>query len=243
MKSLTILILLLTSSTIYSNEGKGYSFSLGGGVIYKQNIRDDNQYDKADKNSIVTPIPMAQLSIGPVSISGPNVKVKLPGTTFISPYIGIGRNGERYYGPGMEWRKDSWFAEVGANILMFKLSYSRDVQGRSHGEIMDISYNGRLFLGKVILNYTFSHTFYDKEFTNYYYGVRANEVTGDRPYYAPKSSGTNSVAISPIWLISKNVSWFNSVKATFLGSKIKDSPTVARDWYLTAISGITYKFD
>ncbi|PIK15387.1 MipA/OmpV family protein [Halobacteriovorax sp. JY17] len=242
MKKL-ILIIILFSQTLFAQERSTYSFSLGGGVAFKQNIRNDNQYDKSDKNTEIRAIPMAQIKLGPVSIAGPNVKVDLPSYKFISPYIAVKRSGERYYGPGMDWRKDSWFVEAGLNVMMFKLSYSRDVQSRSHGEVIDLAYNGRFFLGPVILNYTFSHSFYDRKFTNYYYGVKTNEVTTTRPFYSPGASGTNSFALSPIWLINKNWSWFNSAKATFLESEIKDSPTVARDWYLTMVSGITYRFN
>lgn len=211
-------------------------------MALKQNIRDDNQYDKANKNTQIQPIPIVQLRLGPVSIAGPNVRLALPGSKFIRPYIAIKRAGERYYGPGMDWRKDSWFAEAGLNILMFKLAYSRDVHGRSHGEVYDLALNGRFIFGPLVLNYTFARSFLDTEFTNYYYGVRWHEVTTERPYYSPGASGNNSFTLSPIFMISENMSWFNSIKATFLDSEIKNSPTVARSWFLSLISGVTYKF-
>lgn len=240
MKLITILVIFL-SSNIYSQERSPYSFSVGAGVAVKQNIRNDNQYDKSDKSTEITPIPMAKIRLGPVSIAGPNIKLRLPRYKFAAPFIAVKRNGERYYGPGMDWRKDSWFAEVGLNLLMFQLTYARDIQGRSHGEVYNLTYNGRVMLGKVLFNYSFTHTFFDKEFTNYYYGVRQHEATSRRSSYSPGSSGSNSVALSPIWIINEKWSWFNSVKATFLESEIKDSPTVSRDWYFTMISGITYR--
>ena len=237
-----ILVFVLLIQTTYSQQGSPYSLSIGGGVAFKQNIRDDNQYDKADKSTQIQPIPMVQLRLGPVSIAGPNIKLALPGSRFLRPYIAIKRDGERYYGPGMDWRKDSWFAEAGIHILMFKLAYSRDVQGRSHGETYDLAFNGRFIFGSFILNYTLARSFLDTEFTNYYYGVRSHEVTAERPYYSPGASGTNSFALSPILILTKNMSWFNSIKATFLDSEIKNSPTVARSWYLSIISGVTLKF-
>lgn len=242
MKFFALLIFLLPCISS-AQQRSTYSFSLGGGAIWKQNIRNDNQYDKSDENTELRAIPMARIKIGPLEIAGPNIKLKLPRYKFIAPYISLKRSGERYYGPGMDWRKDSWFGEAGLNIMMFKLSYSKDIQGRSSGEIFSISYSGRYFLGPVMLSYTLSHNFLDREFSNYYYGVRSHEVTSTRNYYSPSSGGATSVALSPIWIINKNWSLFNSVKHTFLGSKVKNSPTVARDSYLTIVSGLTYKFN
>ncbi len=236
------LILFLLSTLTFGQQRSKYSFSLGGGGIWKQNIRNDNQYDNSDKSSELRAIPMGRIKVGPLQIAGPSIKLKLPRYKFISPYIAIKRFGERYYGPGMDWRKDSWFGEVGLNLMMFKLSYSKDIQGRSSGETFKLSYSGRHFFGPLMLSYTLSQNFFDKEFSNYYYGVRSHEVTSTRPYYSPRNGSSTSLSISPIWNITKRWSLFNLVKFTYLGSKIKDSPTVARDSYFTVISGITYKF-
>lgn len=239
---ITVILIFLLSPLTFAQQRSKYSFSIGGGAIWKQNIRNDNQYDNSDKSTELRAIPMARIKVGPLEVAGPNIKLKLPRYKVVAPYIAVKRSGERYYGPGMDWRKDSWFGEIGVSLMMFKLSYSKDIHGRSHGETMSISYNGRYSLGSVLLNYTFTHNFYDREFSNYYYGVRAHEVTPTRNYYSPSSGSSTSISISPIWMITKNWSLFNSVKLTFLGSKVKDSPTVARDSYYTAISGLTYKF-
>ncbi|WP_368562186.1 MipA/OmpV family protein [Pseudoxanthomonas sp. UTMC 1351] len=66
---------------------------------------------------------------------------------------------------------------------------------------------------------------YDAKFTNYYYGVRANEATETRPYYDAGGSTNFDVGIDFQRAFGRHL-LLGSVKYRGFGSAIKDSPLI-----------------
>jgi MipA family protein len=66
---------------------------------------------------------------------------------------------------------------------------------------------------------------YDARFTNYYYGVRADEATGTRPYYDAGGSTNFDVGIDFQRAFGRHL-LIGSVKYRGFGGAIKDSPLI-----------------
>lgn len=238
-------LFLLSIQTVAQQQGEKQflNFTLGAGVALKTNIRFDNQKDDSDKPTIIRPIPFATLQIGPVRITGPAVTVSLwSPTPWVRPYLTLTRFGERYYGPGMERRLDSWFAGGGVSVLFFDFNYIADVQGRSHGDIFSASIAHRIMAGPIFFRPAFTVIYHDENYTDYHYGVLPSEVTATRAEYNPGSSLSYRLGFISTYSLNDNWKIFTNMGYTILGSPVKNSPTVRTDKVFNLISAIYYQF-
>lgn len=241
--SLFIFIISLTSLDSFARQGPPkYQFTLGPGVIFKRNIRFDNMYDKADKPTIVQFIPFATLNLGPFSLNGGGAQVRLPGLPFLWPSLVVARIGDRYYGPDMDRRKDSWAMGLNLKIPFISLRAIRDIQGRSHGSIYTLSLGKMFLIGPSLrIRPNIAMKYYDGKFVDYYYGVKENEVTSDRSFYAPGGSIGYSSRVMINYQIQERLSLINFFSYQILGPKVEKSPTTKTDKVVSVIIGLSYR--
>ncbi|MEM1190052.1 MAG: MipA/OmpV family protein [Pseudomonadota bacterium] len=134
------------------------------------------------------------------------------------------------YFEGMEDRDGGFFAGVRAE---YKTPYGNivgewqsDVSGNSDGSYGALgSYwsfrTGRgLWVPKVALEY------YDSSYTDYYFGVRPDEVRADRPAYEADSAIHLDVGLDYIFDLADRHQLITSVKYRRYDSEVKDSPLV-----------------
>lgn len=147
---------------------------------------------------------------------------------------------------GMAERLSNWEAGVaigGKNQLGFaELTYFHDVQNRSEGSLV------RLEIGKSFTNgrwYNMPSLFvirYSDALLNYYYGVRPQESTVQRPAYEAKA-GIN-FALQHFFMYEMSKHWFLSanLRIDYLASEITQSPIVDDQWMGSAMVSLLYKF-
>lgn len=243
MKKLLIITTMFLMSAVNAQGRKRptYEFSIGPGVAAKTSTRFDNSYDKADKATNIQAIPFMSLKLGPISLNGGGIQLNLARVSFVSPYLSFSRDGERYYGDGMDRRKDSWFFGGGMRIAFFNIEYKKDVQSRSEGSIINLGVSKRFMFGKWMLNTGLGASYRSSSYNNYYYGVKSHEVTAQRELYQPKGSW----AYKPNFMVnySFNDSWNASfiMSHTILGNQVDNSPTTKKDTETAAILGVSYK--
>lgn len=232
--------LLLTTTTLAQQKRKTFAFSLGPGVVAKTSTRFDNSYDPADKATNIRFIPFMNLKLGPISLRGGGVQLNLGRVNFVSPYVSLSRGGERYYGEGMDKRKDSWFFGGGMRIAFFNISYKKDVQSRSNGAIIDLGVSKMFHFGDLMIRPGLSGSYRSSNYNNYYYGVRSHEVTADREAYLPKGSWAYTLSSSFVYPFEKKFSTSFIVNHTMLGSEVDKSPTTRKDTETAMILGLSY---
>lgn len=82
----------------------------------------------------------------------------------------------------------------------------------------------------------------DKKYVNYYYGVKADEVTANRAAYDGKSTVSFELGLRTVYVIDRKQSVFLDLSVTTLGSKIKNSPIVDQKTLPGAAVGYVYRF-
>ena len=148
---------------------------------------------------------------------------------------------------GMADRNTSWeggLSIAGKNDIGFaELTWFTDLLDNSDGSLL------RLELGKKISKnkWTFVPSvlaiYFDEKFNNYYYGVRQNEETVNRPFYIA-GAGLNLAAQSYInYDINKDWHVLGNIRADYLSSNISDSPIVGKSYMLSGLVSVTYSFD
>lgn len=243
MLRLATIIIFLSIQTFAQEQRSFFNFTLGGGVALKTNIRFDNQKSDSDESVIIRPIPFATLQIGPVRITGPSATISVwSPTPLFRPYLTISRFGERYYGPSMDRRLDSWFAGGGFSVLFFDFNYIADVQGRSHGDLFSFSIAHRIMTEKFFLRPSLSLIYHDENFTDYYYGVEDHEVSATRAAYSTGSSLAYRLSMVTTYSINEKWKIFANTGYTILGSPVKNSPTTKTDRVINFLSAIYYQF-
>ena len=131
---------------------------------------------------------------------------------------------------GMEDRDGGIFAGIRAE---YRTDYGNivgewqtDVSGKSDGSYGSLGSYWTIETGrgewvpKVALEY------YDSSYTDYYFGVRANEATADRPAYTADSALHLDVGVDYFYKLTERQKLIASVKYRHYGSEVKDSPLV-----------------
>lgn len=246
--SLVFLCSLLFQSASFAEEvkpekKKDYHFSIGAGYALKTNIRKDNLYKGANKNIIGKAIPMAQVFIGPVQIGAGGLTLNVLGNPFLGAYLNISQMGDNYYGAGMENRKESWGAGIGAKLFGVQLQLNKDINGRSKGYKGQISYGKPYFFDdNLLIRFGVSLEILDQNFMDYYYGVRAHEATLTRPSYSPSAASNLGLNAFPIYKYNDDVNMMAGYSLKFLNKKIQDSPlTNDKKLEHALIFGATYR--
>jgi outer membrane scaffolding protein for murein synthesis (MipA/OmpV family) len=206
--------------------------SLGAGAAFKNNIRYKNTYKNSKHDLIVSAIPLAQISFGPLFIGQQGLTLSLIGNREKSFYINLNYLTDRYDGEGMQPRHGSLFFGAGVKYLKFNLLYSKDISERSNGQKINMSY---------VETYTISNLFFtrssigieycDRKFANYYFGVNQNEVTNSRPEYHPSSYFSPSISFFPGYKYNEHLSFMTGISVKLLSSQVRNSPTTKDDQF------------
>lgn len=240
-KKMIITILLLSffaSSNSFSQEKmssqsgptdrrSGFHLALGLGVAMKNNLRRDDTYKHHHGDVLFTPIPLIQFGWGPVSFGGQGLKADLYGNRAWGVYTNIDRSRDRYHGSGMDDRRDSWFWGVGGRFKKFSAHLAKDIQGRSHGKKWNVNYAEMYTIReKFFTRSSIGLECYDARYADYYYGVKATEVTSARSEYHPGRTCQPTVSFAPIYKMDDNVSFITALTMKGLAKEIRHSPTI-----------------
>lgn len=80
------------------------------------------------------------------------------------------------------------------------------------------------------------------DLNDYYYGVRSDEVIAGRPEYNVGDSTGLLVSLRLNYLLDERWSVMAMTAAEWLGSEITDSPIVEKDYEITLLLGVMYRF-
>jgi len=115
-----------------------------------------------------------------------------------------------------------------------------DMLDRHQGQELELTYLFPWQRGKWTVTPSVGVTWQSENLTDYYYGVRPDEATPDRPAYSPTSAYNWRAGLNVYyhWLES----WYLFANASYEGldKTISDSPTVSKDGLWSAYTGISW---
>lgn len=154
--------------------------------------------------------------------------------------------GESDYLQGMQERDDSawvgaavvWknpIAEVSAEYLVDALDNSEGSRGR-------VQVERRFGMGRFGLTPRVAAEWVDQKYVAYYYGVRPEEATLDRPFYEGDATVNVEAGIRFDYSPAQRHTFFLDVGTVSLGDEIKQSPLVERSAQTRISAGYLFHF-
>jgi outer membrane scaffolding protein for murein synthesis (MipA/OmpV family) len=148
---------------------------------------------------------------------------------------------------GMSHRKESvWLGGVvewDAGWGDVSASWTGDASGRSKGQQVGLALERDIPLGALQFTPRIAATWQDRDFVDYYYGVRASEARPGRAAYAGKSAINTELGVRAQYSLTPKQTVFLDLSANRVGSAIQDSPIVDRTWLPAVRAGYLYRFN
>jgi outer membrane protein len=244
MKVILIPIFLSIFTSAFAQGGPPLRLSVGYGEAVKNSNRFDNQYSKAQNSYIFSAIPFITIHYGPLNIGGGGISLSVWGDRDKNIFFNANRFGEKYYGVGMNQRKDSVFFGVGGKFNDYNFVLSKDINGRSKGIRGQVSYSQmKIFDNESVFRAAFNLEFYNSKFANYYYGVADNEVATGRSFYSPGSYLIPGISMFYAYRIIPKVNLTSIFSFKKLSNVIRQSPTTkGTDFETSGIFAISWVF-
>ncbi|GAB4416129.1 MAG: hypothetical protein OHK0056_24200 [Bacteriovoracaceae bacterium] len=222
---------------------KAWNLKVGAGVHVRTNFRKDNkaQYYKGDP--IVLPLPYARLKMDRLEIEPDRARWSFFKNMLFALDARVQYLGYTYQADGMAVRHKSLFAGAGMRILLFKLDWVKDVTDKSRGAYYSAELIIPIPYGKGHLSTLSAEIeFWDRNGVDYYFGVKEEEATADRPAYNPTRERIYHYRWINYIQLSKN--WLMRIvpEYRYFGDRIKYSPTVAKREEFAFTMGIVYDF-
>lgn len=123
-----------------------------------------------------------------------------------------------------------------------RASVMHDVGGVNHGSELRAGYSYDWRGDRWLLRPDLSVAWRDSKLNNYYYGVRADEATDERPAYEPGSGVNVSLGLYGSYAIFENWRLLGGVSVTQLDSSVRDSPIIRDGLQPAVFVGAVYDF-
>ncbi|WP_088329749.1 MipA/OmpV family protein [Lacimicrobium sp. SS2-24] len=121
--------------------------------------------------------------------------------------------------------------------------YLKDVTGAHEGSEAGISYAYPIpFSRQLRLTPSVTLSRLDGNLVDYYYGVRQQESTIQRPFYQGNQTTNVSVALNMLWQLTSKHSLIGNVQYSHFGDEIKNSPLIEDNGSLGVVAGYIYAF-
>lgn len=230
---------------------EGSRWSLGIGMVNTQ-----KPYKGMDRETKA--IPLIRFENEYVKVGGLGLEVKLPGLELgDSSRIHFGLVGKLELGgyeagdapvlAGMADRKSGFWAGAKAewenDLADVSAQWIADASGHSKGQRFSLGLERKFRLGHqvMVVPHATAH-WLDKKYVDYYYGVRADEVTLGRAAYSGRSGVNVEVGLRTMYLFDQHHSVMLDVAVNSLAQGIQDSPLVDRSNSNRVILGYMYRF-
>ena len=144
-------------------------------------------------------------------------------------FDGFEADDDQFYA-GMEDREGGYFAgirgEVKTDFGNLVGEWQTDVSDESDGAYGALGSYWPIEAGRSQWVPKLALEYYDSNYTNYYFGVRENEATIDRPEYTAGSAMHVDMGVDYFLKLGKSHELIASLKYRHYGSEVRDSPLV-----------------
>lgn len=226
-------------------ESAGSSWSLG--VLAST---ETSPYQGADDKRRV--LPLVAFENQYVRWTGPVLDVKLPSYGAVSFALRTRYEDAGYEAAdsatvaGMAERKSSiWLgarAEWQHTLGQLSAEWLADAANHSGGQQIRLVAEKPLSHGRLVLAPRVGLIWQDRDYVDYYFGVRSGEATAGRAAYTGKATVNTELGLRAIYGLDNKQSVFMDLHVTALGSAIKNSPLVDRSSVAGVRLGYAYRF-
>lgn len=147
---------------------------------------------------------------------------------------------------GMEYREQGLDGGIGYRydgpLGIIVAEARNDISGASYGTDLTLGYGRRWRNGPLAISPYVSLTFRDADLNDYYYGVRAEEATPQRPEYTAGDGFNVQGGLYGQYNLTSNWILLAGIGAEYLSSEIRDSPIVDQSWLISGYLGAMYDF-
>ena len=158
---------------------------------------------------------------------------------------GFSPDDNAYYA-GMEERDGAIFAgfrgEYKTDAGNLVAEWVTDVTGDSNGSYGSLGAYWHVDRGASQLVPKVAVEYYDSDYTDYYYGVRAGEARSDRPAYIADAVFNLDLGVDFIYRFNRHHQLISSAKYRRFGSSVTDSPLVDKSGSARFVVGYLYVF-
>jgi outer membrane protein len=117
-----------------------------------------------------------------------------------------------------------------------------DAMGQHDGQEFRVTYAKPFEFEKSKISPSVGFALLSSKLANYYYGVRNDEATPDRPAYEPGVSYKPFVGLDAYGQLDKDWTLFTSITYYRLDSGLRKSPIVNKDYEISILTGVLYRF-
>jgi len=147
---------------------------------------------------------------------------------------------------GMRARRSSlWLGGVvawDAGWADLTAALTGDASGRSKGRQVGLTLERDIDIGRLQLTPRIAATWQDRDYVDYYYGVRASEARADRAAYRGRSAVGTELGVHAQYALTDRQFVFLDLSANRLGAGVRDSPIVDRTWLPAVRAGYLHRF-
>ncbi len=115
-----------------------------------------------------------------------------------------------------------------------------DLSGTHQGQELRLDVTKELFAG--FLTPKAGIKWQSDDLTDYYYGVKPNEVRAGRPEYTADADLEFMVGVTIGLPLGEKWALFGDIQCSFLGDEAEDSPVVGKDALMRYVLGAVYRF-
>ena len=119
---------------------------------------------------------------------------------------------------------------------------TNDISDASNGSELTLGYGYRWRHGSWTISPYFTVAFRDTDLNDYYYGVRTDEATAQRPEYTAGDGINIGASLHGQYKLTRNWNLLAGIGAERLSSAIDHSPIVDKTWLMTGYLGAIYDF-
>lgn len=143
------------------------------------------------------------------------------------------RRGGLWLGPALAWRSP---------VGQLSFEWLGDSLGRSKGSQWQLQWERRLEFGDLTLTPRLALHGLDRNYVDYYYGVKPHEATAARPAFAGDSARQTELGLRLGYRLGERDSLFADLSARRLGGSAADSPLLERRGQTGFFAGYLYRF-
>lgn len=126
--------------------------------------------------------------------------------------------------------------------LTAKFKYSKEFTNEFNGDAVDLSLSQFIPVAGVPVIVTAGSKWYDRNRSEYLYGVYSAEATSQRSQYAPSDGFVHYLGLNAFYKITDSIGLFSNINVNFLPAAVKNSPIISDKNTISFIIGLGYRF-
>lgn len=240
----TLFLLFISINIAHATEQS--LLQTGIGVMHSNDI-----YKEVDSEFATFPLIRANYHDAYIAYSSLGYTLLKTSCMALSTEIGLGKTGykssDSSFLTNMSTRKQDIQTRVKLSYFiaedLLELYYAHDFFNRHKGYEINLSYSKTLYKDdSQRATFKVGGELLDKNKSNYYFGVKSNEINPNRPFYEVKNSINPFCAFHYIYAINNKWSILASTQYKRFDENIYKSPIVEKKYTITSLLGIIYEW-